>query len=148
MLPMRPSALLLTVMFLVTPSTAFARNDLLEMSVKTAVQGERGQAKLLDVPVYMKGQSHPRVLKSYGEFSSNRRTNAFMRADDVACEIAFLSALISLQKRAQAEGGNAVVDIVSITRNENLSSASKYRCAAGNTVANVALSGRVVKIKR
>ncbi len=148
MTPLRTCALLLAAIFLTTPSTAFARNELLDMPAQAAITGERGQGKLLDVPVYLKGQKHPRVLKSMGTFTSNRRTNAFMRSDEVACEIAFLSALISLQKRAQAEGGNAVVDIVSITRHENLASATKFRCAAGNAVANVALEGRVVKISR
>lgn len=144
----RMSVVLLTLVLFATPSTAFARNDLLELSVMDAINGDRGQQKLLDVPVYMKGQSHPSVAKSFGTFTSNRRTNAFGRSDETACEIAFLSALIALQQRAKAEGGNAVVDIVSITRNDELASASKYRCAAGFAVANVALSGRVVSIGR
>lgn len=95
----------------------------------------------------MAGQKHPPIAKSLGEFSSNRRTNAFNKSDRSACQIAFLSAIIALQQRARAEGGNAVVEIRSITRHEDLSSPSQYRCAAGNVVANVVLTGRVVKLK-
>lgn len=144
----RISALLLSVSLLSTPSTAFARTTFLDLSVSQATGSARGKQKLLDVPLYMKGQTHAAVAKSFGSFTSNRRTNAFGRSDPAACQIAFLSALISLQQRAKAEGGNAVVDIVSVTRNNELSSASQYRCAAGFTVANVALSGRVVKLAR
>lgn len=142
------SACLLVSCLLVTPSTAQARSDFLDLSVKDAKGGELGQAKLRDVPFYMAGQSHPGVTRSFGVFKSNRRTNAFGRSDEKACEVAFLSAIRSLQQRARAEGGNAVIDIRSVTKGRELSSSSKYRCAAGFAVANVALEGRVVKLAR
>ena len=82
-----------------------------------------------------------------GEFTANRRTNAFNKGDEEACQIAFLSAVIALQTRAQEMGGDAVVDVHSTTRHQNLESATQYRCAAGNVVANVVLVGRVVKLK-
>ncbi len=142
------SACLLVSCLLVTPSTAQARSDFLDLSVKDAKGGELGQAKLRDVPFYMAGQSHPGVTRSFGVFKSNRRTNAFGRSDEKACEVAFLSAIISLQQRAGAEGGNAVIDIRSVTKDNELSSASTYRCAVGFAIANVALEGRVVKLDR
>ncbi len=51
---------------------------------------------------------------------------------------------------AQAEqlGANAVVDIKSITKHNDLVSATQYRCAAGNVIANVVLTGRVVKFQK
>ena len=64
------------------------------------------------------------------------------------CQIAFLSAIIQLQRRAEKQGGNAVVDIKSITKHNDLESATQYRCAAGTFVANVALTGRVVKLAK
>lgn len=142
------SACLLSLVFLMTPGTALARTDFHDLLVSVARDGELGQQKLLDVPFYMAGQSHGRVVKSLGVFKSNRRTNAVGRSDEAACEVAFLSAIISLQQRARNEGGNAVIDIRSITKNNGLSSNSKYRCAAGFAVANVALEGRVVKLAR
>ena len=106
-----------------------------------------GHEKLLDLPVFMAGQKHRAIARDYGTFRSNRRTNAANKSDEVACQIAFLSALITLQARARNLGGNAVVDVRSITRNEPLESATQYRCAAGGVVANVALEGRVVKLE-
>jgi hypothetical protein len=148
MRPQRVSACLLAISLLATPSTALARTDFVDLSVAAAKGSASGQAKLLDVPVYMAGQSHQRVLESFGVSKSNRRTNAFGRSDDEACQAAFLAAIIALQKRAKAQGGNAVIDIRSVTRENDLSSASKYRCAVGFAIANVALEGRVVKLAR
>lgn len=148
---MRPqplSACLLALLFLVTPSAALARSDLLDLSVAEAKGSALGQAKLLDVRFYMAGQSHRRVVESFGVSRSNRRTNAFGKSDDEACEVAFLSAIIALQNRAKAQGGDALIDIRSVTRDNDLSSASKYRCAVGFAIANVALEGRVVKLAR
>jgi hypothetical protein len=45
-------------------------------------------------------------------------------------------------------GADAVIDIKSITKHNDLESATSYRCAAGGVVANVALTGRVVKFEK
>ncbi len=59
-----------------------------------------------------------------------------------------MSAVIALQKRAKRLGGDAVVDIESITQHKDLESSTEFRCVVGNVVANVALSGRVVKFSK
>jgi hypothetical protein len=125
---------------------AEARETFHDLSVEDAKQSTLGQEKLLDLPIYMKGQKHPKVAKDLGVFTSNRRTNAFNKSDEQACEVAFLSALIALQKRARAEGGDAVVDVRSITKHNDLESATQFRCVAGAVIANVALEGRVVRL--
>jgi hypothetical protein len=117
---------------------------MLDLSVKSATGRDEASA-LLDVPYYMAGESHPAVGKDLGVYRSNKRTNAIAKSDERACSIAFLSALISLQTRARQLGGDGVVDIKSITKHRVLESSTEFRCAAGNVVANVALSGRVVK---
>ena len=43
------------------------------------------------------------------------------------------------QQRAEREGGNAVIDIVSVTMNKKTESATQYRCIAGSTVVHVGL---------
>ena len=139
-------ALFALAVALVAPP-ANARTTFLDLPVKRAVKSETGQERLLDVPFYMAGQQHPATNQSKGVFKANRRTNAFNKADEEACNIAFLSAIISLQERARKEGGDAVVDIKSITKHRDLESAEMFRCAAGNVVANVALTGRVVKFE-
>lgn len=125
---------------------AGARETFHDLSVEEATRGELGEEKLLEIPFYLKGQQHPPVAQDLGVFKSNRRTNAFNKSDEQACQVAFLSAVIALQKRAQRQGGDAVVDVRSITKHRDLESPTQYRCVAGNVVANVALEGRVVRL--
>ena len=133
---------------LAVASTASARDTFHDLDVGAAVDSDVGEARLLEVRFFMAGQPHPSVAKDLGEFTSNRRTNAFNKSDERACSIAFLSAVIALQERARKLGGDAVIDIKSITRHQNLESATKYRCVSGNVVANVVLTGRVVNLAK
>ena len=132
---------------LLVASVAAARDTNLELPVAGAKASKHATA-LLDIPFYMAGEKHPAVAKKIGEWPTNLRTNAFNKTDEDACNRVFISAIISLQKRAQAEGGNAVIDIKSRTKDNELVSATRFRCAAGNVVANVALVGTVVKLGR
>lgn len=127
---------------------ANARSTFHDLSVKEASESKIGKAKLLDVPFYMSGQRHAKTARDFGVFTANKRTNAFNKSDEEACAIAFLSAIISLQNRATKLGANAVVDIKSITKHNDLVSATQYRCAAGNVIANVVLTGRIVKFQK
>jgi hypothetical protein len=129
-------------------SPAAARETFHDLSAEDAARSAEGVEKLLEVPFYLKGQKHPAVAQDLGVFKSNRRTNAFNKSDEKACEIAFLSAVIALQKRAQRQGGDAVVDIRSITKHRDLESPTLYRCVAGDVIANVALEGRVVRFAK
>ena len=97
---------------------------------------------------YMAKQKHPAIKKDLGVFKSNKRANALNKSDEEACKIAFLSAIISLQQRAQRIGADGVIDIKSITKHKSLVSASKYRCAAGDIMANVVLTARLVEFPK
>ena len=135
-------------MVMLLASEALARNTFVDFDVEEARTQGFGHGNLLDVPVFMAGEQRPPIEKELGTFTSNRSTNAFNKSDRAACQIAFLSALIVLQNRAQLEGGDAVVDVRSVTRGNLLESATQFRCVAGNVVAVVALEGRVVKLKK
>jgi uncharacterized protein YbjQ (UPF0145 family) len=130
---------------LVAANAASARNTFHDLDVKAAKESRHAET-LRDVPVYMAGEKHPKIAKSIGEFTTNQRTNAFNKTDEDACNRVFISALIQLQDRAKTEGGDAVVDVKSITKHNDLTSATQFRCVAGAMVANVALTGRVVKL--
>jgi len=130
------------------PGVAAARTTMHDYKIEEATNSATGKEKLLDIPLYFADQPHAKIVSDLGVYTANRRTNAFGKSDEAACRIAFLSALISLQERAVAEGGNAVVEIKSITKHQDLVSATQYRCAAGNVVANVVLTGRVVRIEK
>ena len=130
------------------PMAAGARATFHDLDIKQAMDSDAGKSKLLGVPVHFAGQSYAKVASDMGVFTANRRTNAFNKSDEQACRIAFLSAVIALQSRDQKLDADAVVDIKSITKHRKLESAKQYRCAAGNVVANVVLTGRVVKFKK
>ncbi len=132
-----------SVALLLGTASAWARDTMLDLAVADALASPAAALRK-DVALYMAGQKHPKLVRSIGEWKANRRTNALNKSDADACAIAYLSAVASLQERARKEGGNAVIEIRSITRNEELSSATQYRCAAGGVIANVALKGTVV----
>ncbi len=140
--------LLWGLIFMLAASTANARSTFRDLDVKQAAESELGKQKLLDVPFFMMGQKHSKTGRDFGVFTSNRRTNAFGKSDEEACKIAFLSAIIALQSRAEEMGGDAVVDIKSTTKHNDLESATHYRCAAGSVIANVVLTGQVVKFEK
>jgi uncharacterized protein YbjQ (UPF0145 family) len=139
---------LLASIVALAPMPAGARATFHDLDIKQAMNSDVGKSKLLGVPVHFSGQSYAKVASDMGVFTANRRTNAFNKSDEQACRIAFLSAVIALQSRAQKLDADAVVDIKSITKHRKLESAKQYRCAAGNVVANVVLTGRVVKFKK
>jgi len=138
---------LLAASLLLLAETSTARETFHDLSVDEAMKGPDSSALHADVPIYMQGQDHPAVAENLGVFTSNRRSNGVGKTDEQACARAFVSAIIAFQERAKELGGNAVVDIKSITKHNDLVSATQYRCVAGATMSNVALTGTVVKLK-
>jgi uncharacterized protein YbjQ (UPF0145 family) len=118
------------------------------LNVSEALQIGRDTGAILDnVRVFFAGQQHPPVSKKYGEFSTNKKTNAFNKSDEKACQWAFFSAIKSLQERALKEGGNAVINIKSNYKSREFSSPTEFQCGAGAIIAGVALKGTVVNLK-
>ena len=130
-------------------SHAMARDERLMLPISEALQS-RGSEKIdLDkVQFFFGDQSHPPIAESFGTFISNRKTNAFAKKDKTACEWAFSSAMIAFQKRALDKGGDAVVNIHSYYKKEDVSSESEYMCGAGAFAAGVAFRGEVVKLSK
>jgi uncharacterized protein YbjQ (UPF0145 family) len=91
-------------------------------------------------------QEYPRVVAKLGSDVSNRKTNAFGKSDEKACNWAFLSAMIALERRAKQLGANAVVNIVSYYRKIEMSSPTDFECHAGAIIAGVTLKGDFVKL--
>jgi uncharacterized protein YbjQ (UPF0145 family) len=137
--------LVLLAMLAVQAPTSAARDTFHDYPVDAALKSPSASG-LHSVPIFMAGQDHPATGENLGDATSNRRTNAFGKSDEDACAIAFLSAIIALQDRATSLGGTAVVDIKSITKHNDLVSATEYRCVAGALIANVALTGTIVKM--
>lgn len=138
---------LAAVAFLAVSLNAAARDDHKMFPLKDALEAPAAQEKLdKSIKLYFAGQPHPKVIKELGSWPTNKKTNAFGKSDVEACNWVFLTAILTLQERAQKEGGNAVIDIKSNYRNIETASATEFMCGVGNVVAGVALKGTVAKV--
>lgn len=136
-----------------TAITAFnvshARDTRHMLSVQEAMATADARAKLdSDIQFHFGSSPSDKVLQRYGEFTSNKKTNAFNKSDTEACHWVFLSAMLALQERARNEGGNAVVNIRSYYKKHEINSTSEFECGAGAFVAGVTLKGEVVTLKQ
>ena len=126
---------------------AHARDTKHLLAIAVAMEIKDAQDKLDgSVKFYFGDQPPPAVLKNLGSDVSNRKTNAFGKSDEKACNWAFLSAMVALQTRAQQLGANAVINVVSYYNKKVMSSATEFECHAGAIIAGVALKGDFVKI--
>lgn len=144
---MKHFAILLALSLSLLSTQAHSRDTKHMLSIQEAMQTPVFQEKLdPSIRLYFGDQKTPKILKSLGNYSSNKKTNAFAKSDEEACKWVLLSALLSLQERAKAEGGDAVVNIASYYKKNVYSSNTTYECHAGAIMAGVALTGTVVKI--
>lgn len=135
------------VLCVLSANDASARNDKKMFPIQDAMTTPDAQQKLnQNIKFYFGDQPHPKIARSFGEFQSNKKTNAFNKSDKGACEWAFLSAMLSFQERALSEGGNAVVNIKSYYHKNLISDRDQYECGAGNLMAGVTFKGTVVKL--
>ncbi|RJG04450.1 excinuclease ATPase subunit [Noviherbaspirillum sedimenti] len=124
-----------------------ARDTKLMLPIAAAMETPDTQEKLVgSVKFYFGDQKPPKVLGKLGSDFSNRKTNAFGKSDETACNWAFLSALMALEQRAISLGANAVVNVASYYKKNTHSSQTEFECHAGALMAGVALKGDFVKI--
>jgi len=126
---------------------ATARDDVGSYPIADVTSNPEYAARLQGVQFFFADQPHPPIERSFGEFQSNKKTNAFNKSDKQACEWAFLSALLSFHERARSLGANAVVDIRGYYKKIPFSSQTEFQCGAGATMAGVTIKGTVVKLK-
>ncbi|MEP4888957.1 MAG: excinuclease ATPase subunit [Aliiglaciecola sp.] len=128
-------------------SNTLARDTKHMYSIQEAMESADFKQRLdPNIALYFGEQAHGEVTKSLGSFPTNKKTNAFNKSDDEACQWVLLSALLTLQDRAKKEGGNAVINIASYYKKNTVVSDTEYECHAGAFVAGVALMGEVVEL--
>jgi len=135
------------VTFLFAGPDAWARNTIHQYSIADVMENPEYASRLEGVSFYFGDQEHPPITTNHGEFRTNKKTNAFNKTDLYACQWVMLSALLQLHKRAISMGANAVVNIRSNYKDNEVSSETDYTCGAGATVAGVALIGTVVVLE-
>lgn len=128
---------------------AEARDTTHMLSIQDAMAAPDAKVKLDPAITFAFADApHAKVLKRHGNYITNKKTNAFGKSDQRACEWVMLSALISLQDRVKAEGGNAVINIESYYQQQPMTSRTEYECHAGAIMAGVALRGDVVTLAK
>jgi len=125
---------------------AHAADRTVMLPIAAAMGSSDAEAKLDKSIAYRFGdQPFTGKTTSLGTDKTSQKTNAFGKSDDKACNWVFLSAMLQLQKHAQAVGANAVVNIRSNYNNIEKSSATEFECHAGALMAGVALKADFVK---
>ena len=142
-----------TVLFLIVclglPASVLARDDKMMYSIESAMSTAAAKQKLDRGFTYKFGdQPHGKIVSNHGEFMSNKKTNAFGKSDKEACEWVFLSAMLSFQDRIAKEGGNAVVNIRSYYKKNEIRSSTEFECGAGAIMAGVTFLGDVVTLEQ
>ena len=93
---MKKIALAACMFALVICTPAQARNDFKRFSIDDAFALEQYKSKLgNDVQFYFGNEKHGKVLKRIGTWPTQKKTNAFNKTDEFACQWALLSALLS-----------------------------------------------------
>lgn len=127
---------------------AHAADRTVMLPIKDVLESAEFQEKVgSDVKFYFGNQKAPVVKKLTRDVVTNKKTNAFAKSDESACRTAMLSALIQLKERAQADGGNAAVNIISFYKKNPYSSTDQYECHAGGVIAGVALKADIAKVR-
>lgn len=145
---MKLTTILLAVfVFSLFTSTVFARNTEVLVDAQEAID-RQAKGGLSDMPFYLKGQKHPIIKKKLGNWRATRKGRGAFQSDLDACSRTFVTALKSLQERARREGGNAVVNIISVTKDVPFEDAEKFRCIAGGVIVHVALEGDIVVLEK
>lgn len=143
----RTLTLLAVISALACALPAQANDRRVTLPIAGAMAANGAQAALGDsVKFYFGNQPSPSVKESMGSDKTSQKTNAFGKSDEKACNWAFLSAMLRLQKHAKSVGADAVINIVSNHNNVEWSSATEFECHAGAVMAGVALKGEFVKL--
>lgn len=139
-------ALLLGITAVAT--AADARNDRLRLPLATVLNSQEARTRLdPGIALYFGKQPYAAPASRLGTFTANEKTNFFNKTDEEGCNWVFLSAVRKLQEHARRLGGNAVVGVISVYKNQEFSSETEFECGAGNVVGGVALRGEVVSLK-
>jgi uncharacterized protein YbjQ (UPF0145 family) len=132
-----------------TAVPAEARDTKLLLPLSAAMSANDAQGRLGDtVKFYFGNQPTPTVLEHLGIDKTSQKTNSFGKSAEKACNWAFLSAMLRLEQRARELGANAVINIVSNYKNEEMSSETQFECHDGALMSGVALKGEFVKVAK
>ena len=139
-------ALVLGLSFVAT--VADARTNRMHLPLGDVLASADAKKTLdLGIQLYFGKQPYAEPIKRFSVTTSDKKSNFLTKTDEEGCNWVFLSAVKGLQAAARKVGGNAVVNIVSVYKNEEIASETHFECNAGNFVGGVILRGEVVLLK-
>jgi uncharacterized protein YbjQ (UPF0145 family) len=126
--------------------TTDARNVQLMVPIATALEAKDIPDRPTgSVKFFFGNQASPQILTKLESYVATPKTSAMGKSDQRACHEALLWTLVAMEKRAQQKGANAVVNIVSFYKKNEISSATEFECHVGNVIVSVVLKGDLVK---
>ena len=137
----------ITTIFLFCAPYLYAADETHFMSIDDALK-KNNHVLNSNIKLSFSSEAPVNIIQDKGYFVSNKKSNAFLKSIIESCNRAFASAIISLQDRAVAEGGNAVINIHSFYKEKEMFSESVFECHKGVFVTRVALKGRVVRVDK
>ena len=137
-------ALLIAISWIAPTS---ARDTVVTVTLADVLALPEAQGKLDgSVKFFLAGQKTPAVKSQLGSGVSNKKTNGVGKDDLYGCQYVVLSALIAFQQTAKQRGANAVVNLVSYYKKNEVRNARTIECHAGNIMIGAALKGEYAKI--
>ena len=125
------------------------RNVPLPHSIADALALPAYREQLEGVAFYFGEQRHPAVDRTFRIVTTSRRSNASGDLDkEASCARALVSALLHLRSMALSHGADAVIDVKSNYRHNEVSSKTEYQCATGFLMSGVALKGTLVRLNK
>lgn len=144
----KKTTLIALFLVLVSTSSGFARDDLASFSIRKALNSPDAREKLdPQIKLFFGHRKHGGAAQPIGSWKSSK-SSSIGDNPEAACQRSFLTAIVSLQRRAKKEGGDAVTNINSYYGYRETSSDVTYVCRLGEHRAAVALTGTVVRIGR
>ncbi|MFC2491052.1 MAG: excinuclease ABC subunit A [Campylobacter curvus] len=124
-------------------STLSARDDVLYFSLDFLNSPKAKEVLDPNVKLSFGSGGKGKILKQ--GLTANKKTNAFNKSDQEACEWAMLSALRTFQDRAIKEGGSKVINLTGYYKKQPFDSKTQFQCGAGALMAGVTLKGDIAK---
>lgn len=132
---------------LLTAISAEARNIVHLFPISEALESKDLPEKPSgSVKFFFTKEKSPKVAKTIRTETIDQKVSLRGNSNEKACNLAFMSVLMSFDKRAKEMGANAVVNIVSNYKRREMSSATHFECHEGSGYMAVALRGDFVTI--
>lgn len=144
----RLAQLLAASVLTVAGTAAVAADTIVHLPLKAAVDAAIASGKIDgSVKFHLAGAS-PRGTVIRADVVTNKKSNAFNKSDEDACQWTAQSAIIQLHEAALKAGANAVINIESYFRKKVYTHPQNYECHVGAVMSGVALRGDLAKVGR